>query len=758
MGRELRNIRVDRVYKRFLWSFLLVLGVPVIFFVALFTDNYKKIYQEKVINQAEILLDSTMKELERNLENLQSIAVYNNQLSHMQDIAIKRTWLDREIKKTLSAEIVTHSYIDEISYYNTVKRNTVYTSLGTWSIDYYVQLLTGMTDEKMLLEELQSIPNSELRLWIPKQEDEYKPSLQYIVRGGKRNWWIFTLSQEHLKELLYQEDALTVLLDANGRQLYPVLEEGVSENFDRIEIQSMSYEEDDLYHILAVSDKWGFALSRRISKTELFQEVNSLQTYFFIMVALVLLIGAVLVMVLTLYHGYPIKKLQTYCEEKVSNLPKALSGLEVFQFAMKQMEDQVQLLEAKRKRNQLLLQMLYGKDCDTESFRAALKKEGLFQGGEEYRVIVAVTRSEHEGDCNKLLLYLDNEVCGECELHAVDLPAQDVVVIIAGIKKNAEEKLHHMLLNIIDTMKSNAGCELVICAGSPYKKLEEVHLSYQEAITHNRVGERKKRAKLVYCKPIKEYSHCFLYPHVELEMLATALDELDLKKADIVTGALVDIIQEQKENRMACVSLYYDVLNTYYRAHAKLNPDKQPGFLGIDLLEVKDYPDVVQMIHRIRDQFRAYVEETEHESASAGKGAKKEGNVIDDVIMFIVQNRTVGDLSVSMVADYFDMSMSNLSHQFKVKTGRTISDYITEVKFAYAGELLRETDYSVSRIADILGYSQAANFIRKFKQYFGVTPVEYRVINRKGAEECTNISGKSTVENKDSSRLENRRI
>ena len=82
-----------------------------------------------------------------------------------------------------------------------------------------------------------------------------------------------------------------------------------------------------------------------------------------------------------------------------------------------------------------------------------------------------------------------------------------------------------------------------------------------------------------------------------------------------------------------------------------------------------------------------------------------------------------------MVADHFHISISNLSHQFKAKMDRTVSNYITEKKFAYASKLLLETDESVSSVAEKMGYSQATSFIRKFKQIYGVTPSEYKIQN-----------------------------
>ena len=67
-----------------------------------------------------------------------------------------------------------------------------------------------------------------------------------------------------------------------------------------------------------------------------------------------------------------------------------------------------------------------------------------------------------------------------------------------------------------------------------------------------------------------------------------------------------------------------------------------------------------------------------------------------------------------------------VKYRFKEQTERNISDYITEKKFMYACELLKETDMSVKEITLITGYSHSYSFGRKFKQQYGMTPSEYR--------------------------------
>ena len=149
--------------------------------------------------------------------------------------------------------------------------------------------------------------------------------------------------------------------------------------------------------------------------------------------------------------------------------------------------------------------------------------------------------------------------------------------------------------------------------------------------------------------------------------------------------------------------------------------------------KLRENQDAIQTLLDIREQYEAYIRCIREEYGGRSGNEKKESKEQakkDDLVMeiaaYIDENRKSSDLCASMVADYFNMSISNMSHRFKKQMGRTVSDYITEKKFGYVCELLSETDYSIKEIAFLAGYSHPVSFIYKFKQLYGMTPVEYR--------------------------------
>ena len=63
---------------------------------------------------------------------------------------------------------------------------------------------------------------------------------------------------------------------------------------------------------------------------------------------------------------------------------------------------------------------------------------------------------------------------------------------------------------------------------------------------------------------------------------------------------------------------------------------------------------------------------------------------------------------------------------FKKQTGQTLISYITELRMNHATQLLLMSNMTVIQIANTLGYNSPSFFTQKFRQYFNVTPEQYR--------------------------------
>lgn len=82
---------------------------------------------------------------------------------------------------------------------------------------------------------------------------------------------------------------------------------------------------------------------------------------------------------------------------------------------------------------------------------------------------------------------------------------------------------------------------------------------------------------------------------------------------------------------------------------------------------------------------------------------------------------------------------------FKENIGKTVTEYINEIRIEKAAEALAETNHKIITIAQDAGFENAGYFIRRFKREKGVTPSEYRNVlkSQDSAINSSNISKKT---------------
>ncbi len=108
--------------------------------------------------------------------------------------------------------------------------------------------------------------------------------------------------------------------------------------------------------------------------------------------------------------------------------------------------------------------------------------------------------------------------------------------------------------------------------------------------------------------------------------------------------------------------------------------------------------------------------------------------LIQSILAYMMENYSNPAFTLSGVADKFELTTTRLSVEFKENVHMTPSDYLTMLRMEQAKKLLKQTDISIKDVCTQVGYSDVSSYIRKFKQYAGVTPLQYRQSARNAAE------------------------
>lgn len=84
------------------------------------------------------------------------------------------------------------------------------------------------------------------------------------------------------------------------------------------------------------------------------------------------------------------------------------------------------------------------------------------------------------------------------------------------------------------------------------------------------------------------------------------------------------------------------------------------------------------------------------------------------------------DISLTKVAEHVDMNPNYLSSLFRQETGYTFINYLTLLRLTKAKALLKNTNKSITQIAQQVGYLDSKHFYKVFKKWENKTPLEFR--------------------------------
>jgi len=84
------------------------------------------------------------------------------------------------------------------------------------------------------------------------------------------------------------------------------------------------------------------------------------------------------------------------------------------------------------------------------------------------------------------------------------------------------------------------------------------------------------------------------------------------------------------------------------------------------------------------------------------------------------------EIRLNILANLVGMTPVAFSRFFKVRTGKSLSDYIIDIRLGHASRLLLDTTMSIAEISDSCGFNNLSNFNRIFKKKKECTPKEFR--------------------------------
>ncbi|EJO08469.1 AraC family transcriptional regulator [Oenococcus oeni] len=147
--------------------------------------------------------------------------------------------------------------------------------------------------------------------------------------------------------------------------------------------------------------------------------------------------------------------------------------------------------------------------------------------------------------------------------------------------------------------------------------------------------------------------------------------------------------------------------------------------------EISKTSQILQILYLLTKNFSSIVT-TPNDLATTDKPFER----LDEIIMFI-QEHAKEALTVTKIADHFNLSTSYFSRNFKYYMGNSVIEYLNLVRLHEAYQLLTNTKKSILVISTQVGFPNEKAFTRTFKRIYKVTPTDYR--KRLSGKNRTNI-------------------
>ena len=264
-----------------------------------------------------------------------------------------------------------------------------------------------------------------------------------------------------------------------------------------------------------------------------------------------------------------------------------------------------------------------------------------------------------------------------------------------------------------------------------YKSIDDIADAYMEAITVidylNFIGERTDiimKYEKLHDKNEKGEYH---YPS-KISVL-NQLTNLILAKqfpeaATLSTHMLEGIIAQDYDVKMG-TCFKYSIINAIIDGLSGLQEKDFPesGRIYIDIILSSD--SIPQLQKNIESVF------SKLSSHNKCKSDEIPRDLLLQIKTYIQENYSDSSLSVTQIAEVFNLKVPFVSKFFKKYSNTGLLDYITQLRLQKIKYLLLQTKLNLNDIAKRTGFINSNALIRTFKRYEGITPGTYKDVNAK---------------------------
>ncbi len=277
--------------------------------------------------------------------------------------------------------------------------------------------------------------------------------------------------------------------------------------------------------------------------------------------------------------------------------------------------------------------------------------------------------------------------------------------------------------NILQRIRTNSSIDATIGLSSISSDLEMLPLLYQQArkAVHQKFYLGNNRVLWYEDKITPDMA---MQPNLNeiIARLDEAISAANPKLvAEVVNNLFSEITTSQRMDKQYLQSICMQLVSSAIRILSE-NHESIENVLGTGvspwskIMHFETIPDIRNWISNCLRAIAEYLYNLRQDKNS----------VLIQQIKEIIHAGYENNLTIDDISRKVFMASGYIRRVFKNKTGITVQDYLVEYRMKKAMEMLKNTSLKVQDISTMVGYESASYFCSVFKEYYGVTPGEFR--------------------------------
>jgi AraC-like DNA-binding protein len=257
--------------------------------------------------------------------------------------------------------------------------------------------------------------------------------------------------------------------------------------------------------------------------------------------------------------------------------------------------------------------------------------------------------------------------------------------------------------------------------GNVYSRKQLIRQTYMEALNSLKYRLVKGLCSITLWRDVEVENIKYYYPYNIEKHILNALNQNSNKEIhDTVSELISNLKSKDGLSYENIIQIFYQLFGSIIKYLADSNINVME-ILGGDYnfyknIDAEESLDGIEMLFiDICDRIISYNE----------KNSLPQYDYVTAIFDYIGHHYHE-EIDIETIAEHLCISYSYVRKVFKEKTGKSIVDYINEIRIEEAKKMLSDDGMNVKSIAISLGYNNDQSFTRIFKKMEGMTPGEFR--------------------------------